>query len=147
MRGHEKSTERIEREEQDERLSRLPDARRNVALHLVAPTWADRAHLLGVLSYEQACGGGYGEAALGTRSGEEERRGVLQPCAALGLAKAPTIRLPLGVAVGGVEGEGAAAICQQLGDLGTIAVCDDLTPLDEHRRHRQMGTAGLVAVQ
>eukprot|EP00966_Prymnesium_polylepis_P337245 7391958-Prymnesium_polylepis.2 len=51
---HEENAKCVEREQQNERLPRFPDARRNVTLHLVTSTRARRADCLGVLTDKQA---------------------------------------------------------------------------------------------
>ena len=125
MSNHEECAQCVERELQDERLTRLPNAWSDVSLYLVASTRALRANVLGVLSRQQVGFGGYSKAALDARSGQEQRRGAQQPCAALGLPKAPAKRLLLAETVGGGEGKSAATIREEGGELGQIAMGDD----------------------
>ena len=120
MSNHEECAQCVERELQDERLTRLPNAWSDVSLYLVASTRALRANVLGVLSHQQAGFGGYSKAALDARNGQEQ-----QPCAALGLPKAPAKRLLLAETVGGGEGKSAATIREEGGELGQIAMGDD----------------------
>ena len=137
--SHEESTKRVEREKQNERLPRLPDARCDVPLHLVASARARRANHLGVLTDEQARRSRCGIAALDARIGQEQRWGVLQPCAALCLPKAPSVRLLVGMATGRSECEDAPTVWEECGEFSAIAVGDDGVALRVGKANRTQG--------